>query len=80
MSLPIRLQGIVVFREVGMRSSSFCNRQHGRNEPEAPASRSVFRKRAVAMTDFHTLVIVSAMASPTASLFSAIVRCSLRLR
>jgi hypothetical protein len=32
------------------------------------------------MTDFYRQIIVSAMASPTGSLFSAIVRCSLRLR
>jgi hypothetical protein len=42
--------------------------------------RSVFCIRAIAMTDFYIQIIVSAMASPTGSLFPAIVRCSLRLR
>ena len=32
------------------------------------------------ITDFYIQIIVSATASPTGSLFPAIVRCSLRLR
>jgi hypothetical protein len=42
--------------------------------------RSVFCIRAIAMTDFQIQIILTAMASPTGSLFPAIVRCSLRLR